>query len=273
MQPTKRPAPVMRAFFFSDLRGYTAYVERQGDAAAADLLGVYRDIVRAAVAEHEGAEIKTEGDSFYVVFDSPSAAVNCAISVQRALAAHESDGDERQLRVGIGVHAGETTPFDDQFVGSTVNVASRLASAAAADEIVVSETLRGLVRTSLPLRLSDRGPLDLKGVSEPIHAWRVEWREPGSPPTAAARNAGQPLLPPSPPPRLAAPQGDIVCPSVVGREAEHTRLLELLEATGSGRGRTLVVGGEAGVGKSAYVRQAGDAALERGFRIPLWADR
>ena len=257
----------MRAFLFSDLRGYTAYVERRGDAAAADLLGTYRDIVRAAVAAHEGAEIKTEGDSFYVVFDSPSAAVSCAISVQRALAAHESDGRERQLRVGIGLHAGETVPFDDQFVGSTVNVASRLASKAEADEIVVSDTLRGLVRTSLPLRLSDRGPLDLKGVSEPIHAWQVEWREESAEPARPARSVGQRLLPPIPPPRLAAPQGDIVCPSVVGREAERTRLLELLAATGSGRGRTLLVGGEAGVGKSAFVRQAGDAALEQGYRI------
>lgn len=267
MQTPKRQAPVMRAFLFSDLRGYTAYVERSGDGAAAELLGTYRDIVRAAIATYAGAEIKTEGDSFYVVFDSPSAAVSCAISVQRALAAHESDGRERQLRVGIGLHAGETVPFDDQFVGSAVNVASRLASKAEADEIVVSDTLRGLVRTSMPLRLSDRGPLELKGVSEAIRAWRVEWREETAEPVTPPRSIGQPLLPPVAPPPLAAPQGDIVCPSVVGREAEHARLVELLEAAASGRGRTLVVGGEAGVGKSAFVRQAGEAALERSFRL------
>ena len=54
-------------FLFADLRDYTRYVESHGDSAAATLLDAYRTLVRAAVAEYGGAEIKTEGDSFYVV--------------------------------------------------------------------------------------------------------------------------------------------------------------------------------------------------------------
>jgi class 3 adenylate cyclase len=57
-------------FLFADLRDYTRYVESHGDRAAAALLDAYRELVRAAVAEFGGAEIKTEGDSFYVVFPS-----------------------------------------------------------------------------------------------------------------------------------------------------------------------------------------------------------
>jgi class 3 adenylate cyclase len=57
-------------FPFADLRDYTRYVESHGDQAAAALLEAYRSLVRAAVPEHGGAEIMTEGDSFYVVFPS-----------------------------------------------------------------------------------------------------------------------------------------------------------------------------------------------------------
>ncbi|HSS35779.1 MAG TPA: adenylate/guanylate cyclase domain-containing protein, partial [Patescibacteria group bacterium] len=67
-----------RGFLFADLRDYTRYLESHGAVDAADLLVRYRTLVRKAVAEYDGAEIKTEGDSFYVVFQAVSAAVLCA---------------------------------------------------------------------------------------------------------------------------------------------------------------------------------------------------
>ncbi len=59
--------PTTRAFLFSDLRGYTSFVEGHGDAAAAKLLREYRTLVRKEVARERGAEVKTEGDSLYVL--------------------------------------------------------------------------------------------------------------------------------------------------------------------------------------------------------------
>ena len=160
-----------RTFLFADLRGYTAYVEAHGDRSAAALLARYRDIVRAAVAEHGGAEVKTEGDSFYVVFGSSVAAVRCAMAIQQEAAADGRSG----LDIGIGLHAGETIAFERQYVGSAVNVAARLAASASAGEILVSETVRGLIRTALPIALDNRGPLVLKGIDEPIrtYSWRA----------------------------------------------------------------------------------------------------
>ncbi|MBA3688124.1 MAG: adenylate/guanylate cyclase domain-containing protein [Chloroflexi bacterium] len=61
---------ITRGFLFADLRGYTAYVEAHGDTAASGLLDTYRRLMRDTIARHGGAEIKTEGDSFYVVFPS-----------------------------------------------------------------------------------------------------------------------------------------------------------------------------------------------------------
>src|SRR5512141_1343759 len=119
----KRPTTTTRAFLFSDLRDYTSYVESKGDAAAARLLREYRTLVRREVGRHAGAEMKTEGDSFYVVFDSPSAALECAVAILRAAHASAKDPAAAPLRVGVGLHAGETVEYDDQFVGSAVNIA------------------------------------------------------------------------------------------------------------------------------------------------------
>jgi class 3 adenylate cyclase len=68
---------ITRGFLFADLRGYTAFVEARGAAEAADLLLRYRALVRGAVGRFKGAEIRTEGDSFHVVFTAVSAAVQC----------------------------------------------------------------------------------------------------------------------------------------------------------------------------------------------------
>lgn len=65
----------LRTFLFADLRDYTAFVEREGDRAAADLIRDYRALIRSRLAAYDGAELKTEGDSFYIVFPSPSKAI------------------------------------------------------------------------------------------------------------------------------------------------------------------------------------------------------
>jgi class 3 adenylate cyclase/tetratricopeptide (TPR) repeat protein len=250
-----------RAFLFSDLRDYTSFVEAKGDAAAARLLKDYRTLVRREVARHEGAEVKTEGDSFYVVFDAPSAALDCAVAILRAADIRNGRDPTSPLRIGVGLHAGETIAYDDQFVGSAVNIASRIAGKAGAGELLISDTLRGLVRTSRTIAMADRGALDLKGVTEPIRAWSVDWHE---------AQPATPQEPPKPAPtreRAPAPSGQFLCPVVVGRVAEAARFTSALSSAKAGNGQTVVLGGEAGVGKSAFVRRADDQATADGFRI------
>src|SRR6266850_2741594 len=260
-QPRRRPSTAARAFLFSDLRDYTSYVEAKGDAAAARLLREYRTLVRREVARHEGAEVKTEGDSFYVVFESASSALECAVAILRAADAQNDRDPTMPLRIGVGLHAGETVAYDDQFVGSAVNIASRLAGKAGEMELVISDTLRGLVRTSTKLAMTDRGPLELKGVAEPIRAWSVKWR------------AAQQETTPTPRPAIvSAPTsvpatGQLLCPVVVGRAAETATFHIALTAALAGAGQTVVLGGEAGVGKSKFVREAQARAAANGARV------
>ena len=173
----------MRGFLFADLRNYTGYLEARGDHAGAALLERYGTLVRNAVASGQGAEIKTEGDSFYVVFDSASAAVQAGLAIVAAAATADPTDP---IRVGVGVHAGEAVETAGGFVGSVVNIAARLCAEAKAGELVVSDTVRALTRTYLDVAFEPLGSRRLKGVEEPIVCYRV---------VARARGAGAGVAP------------------------------------------------------------------------------
>jgi class 3 adenylate cyclase len=163
--------PSTRGFLFADLRDYTAFVDSRGDHAAAELLDRYRAMVRDAVASFAGAEIRTEGDSFYVVFDSASAAVGCGLAIIAAAGAAAAQPDP--IHVGVGVHAGETVETGEGYVGAAVNIAARLCSQAKAGELIVSDTVRALTRTYLDVTFEPLGARRLKGLEEPIAIYRV----------------------------------------------------------------------------------------------------
>jgi ABC-type branched-subunit amino acid transport system substrate-binding protein/class 3 adenylate cyclase len=162
-----------RGFLFADLRDYTRYVEGHGAADAARLLERYRSTVREAVAAHDGAEIKTEGDSFYVVFPAVSAAVLCGLAIVDAAGSRGVDATVGPIPVGVGIHAGETIETPDGFVGSPVNIAARICSIARAGEVLVSATVRALTQTVLPVSFVSRGRHRLKGLTDPVEVFAV----------------------------------------------------------------------------------------------------
>ena len=255
--------PAMRTFLFSDLRDYTAFIETKGDQAATKMLRACRRIVRAAVAKHRGAEIKTEGDSFYVVFRAPSPAVKCAIDIQRGAAAYNARHPDLPVRMGIGINTGEAVPHDKGYVGSAVVIASRLSVSCAAGQIVVTDTVRSLVRTGAHAAMRELGAWTLKGVAEPVRVYEV-----GSETTSAAR-ALRPALPL--PAMLASPTrpvpGLVVCPELVQRERELATLREHLEAASRGDVRIVAVSGEGGIGKSRLVREVANIAHRDGMYV------
>ena len=167
------PSGLTRGFLFCDLRGYTAFVEEHGDRAASELLTAYREVVRGAIAETGGGEIRTEGDSFYVVFASASAAVRCGLAIVAGAASANADETKRPIRVGVGIHAGESVEHREGYVGSAVNIAARVCALASAGEVLVTDTVRSLVRTSMDVRFVPRGRRHLKGIAEPFALFAV----------------------------------------------------------------------------------------------------
>lgn len=159
---------------FIDICDSTAHNERLGDDAWHAMLSRYRGVVRAATAARDGVEVGTGGDGFLVRFDSPSDAVLCAVDIQRALEEGRAL-DPEVPHARIGLHAGDVVEDEGDVLGRVVNLASRVSSAAKADEILVTEPVADqLIGT---LRLEDRGLRPLRGVAQQRHLLAVHWSE------------------------------------------------------------------------------------------------
>jgi class 3 adenylate cyclase len=156
------PERVLATVVFTDLVGSTARAAAVGDAAWRATLDAHDAAVRAALEAHRGIEIKTLGDGFLATFDGPARAVRCGQEVVRAVRALGLD-------VRVGIHTGECAIRDGDVEGIAVHVASRIVQLAAANEILVSSTVRDLVAGS-GLRFDARGEHTLKGLDEP---WRL----------------------------------------------------------------------------------------------------
>src|SRR3954470_6082886 len=163
-----------RGHLFADLRGSTAFTERAGNAAGAELVGRFRQLIRDEVGQHEGAVVKTEGDAIYVVFPSASTAVMCGLAIVDRAAQATSDDPAMPMHVGVGVHAGEAIEVPEGgYIGTAVNLAARVCAVAEAGEVLVTSTVRGITQASIPVTFASRGRRRLKGISEPVELYRV----------------------------------------------------------------------------------------------------
>ena len=143
-----RPTDGTVTILFCDMVDYAGMTERLGDQASREVLRQHHRIVRDAISSHNGREISVQGDGFMVAFGGVARALRCAIDVQRAFRAYvPTDGGE-PIAVHIGVHTGDAVEEGDDYLGHTVIVASRLADAAGAGEILVSSLSEQLVQGS-----------------------------------------------------------------------------------------------------------------------------
>jgi class 3 adenylate cyclase len=173
-RPAAAPSPI-RIVLFTDLVGHTEMMQRLGDAAGRDVLREHERITRDLLVAHGGTELKTEGDSFMISFDSVTAAVDCAIALQRAFAARNDTAAEH-LNVRIGLNAGEPVEEDGDLFGSSVIIAARVAAHAAAGEILIPEPLRHLLAGKSYV-YADRGETMLKGFEDAVRLYEVRWQE------------------------------------------------------------------------------------------------
>jgi len=166
--PTPGTPSAMTAILFADIVDSTALTERLGDAAfrakARDLDAALRTVIR----EHAGTPIegKLLGDGVLAVFTSARQAIEAALACGRA-------GDDANLPLHLGLHAGDVIREDNNVYGGAVNIASRISSLSAPGEVLVSETVRSLARTSAGVSFEDRREQALKGVGEPVRVWAV----------------------------------------------------------------------------------------------------
>ncbi len=158
------------AVLFTDLVGSTALIGAHGEEEAHALRLRHFAILRAAVRDHGGREVKGLGDGLMIVFSDAAAAVVCAADMQRGVSA---DADGLGLRVGI--HSGPLLREHDDFHGTTVIIAARLCDRAETGQILVSDDAWQAAAAHDRHRGHVVGDLELKGLDHPVRTHELQW--------------------------------------------------------------------------------------------------
>lgn len=166
---------VEMAVLFTDIVGSTQFFESRGDIEGLARVHRHNDILFPVVTAHGGRVVKTIGDAIMAVFDEPPLAVACAAEMQRRLAAAQAGEDEEPIRVRVGVHAGRVLADGGDVFGDTVNTAARVASAADADEVLLSRSLFESLPQGHGHHVTPKGELTFKGKSEPFPVVSLQW--------------------------------------------------------------------------------------------------
>lgn len=163
----------IRTILFTDIVGSTEMCSRHGDDAAILMLGVHDRIVRAALGEHGGREVKHTGDGIMAAFNSTAGAVKSACRIVGDLNQHNGGGPDFPVAVRIGISAGEPVEQASDLFGSTVQLAARLCAQAEPMQVLVSQVVADLC-IGKNLKFFDAGECELKGFEGRIPTRAVE---------------------------------------------------------------------------------------------------
>jgi class 3 adenylate cyclase len=237
---------------FTDMVGSTELSQGHAPDVAQDLLRAHFAILRQALTETGGTEVKHLGDGLMAAFQSASAAITCAVLMQQGT---ELDNRTRAQPIGlrIGLSGGEVLPEDGDYFGDPVVEAARLCAACEGGQILASQVVPLMSGRRNPHECRVLGRRVLKGLHESVEIVEVCW-EP-----LADTSTVIPL-----PERLAAR----VSAPVVGREPELALLDEAFaRVTSAERPELLLVAGEAGLGKTTLVAEAASRCSARGASV------
>ncbi len=154
---------------FADIVNSTALTERLGDTAFRGKARELDAALRTLIRDRAGTPIegKLLGDGVLAVFNSARQAIEAALACGRC-------GGAAGLPLHLGLHAGDVIREENNVYGGAVNIAARISSLSVPGEVLVSETVRSLARTSAGVLFEDRGEQSLKGVGETVRVWAVQ---------------------------------------------------------------------------------------------------
>jgi class 3 adenylate cyclase len=154
-----------KTFMFTDIVSSTNLVEAMGDEAWERLLDWHNETLRLLFMAHCGAEIQQTGDGFFVAFETPHDAVECAVDIQQRLAEHrKAHGFAPQVRIGL--HSVEATRKGQDYQGRGVHEAARIGALAGPGEVLATSDVIAAAKARFPV--SESRTVELKGVSEPM---------------------------------------------------------------------------------------------------------
>lgn len=173
--PARHPVPSSGfcTLLYTDIEGHTTIIRTLGDERGRIVLREHERITRQALAAHGGIEVLSTGDGFLARFATAQSALECAVDLQRELADASADLPV-ELRVRVGINAGEPIAEGDELFGAVVVNAERIAAMADGGEVLVANVVRELA-AGKGFAFADRGEAAMPGSDEPVRVWELRW--------------------------------------------------------------------------------------------------
>jgi serine/threonine protein kinase/TolB-like protein/Flp pilus assembly protein TadD len=165
----------LSAIMFTDMVGYSALAQKN-ESLAIELLETHRQLLRPIFKKHNGKEIETIGDAFFVEFRSALDAVSCAVEIQNNLHKRNENIDpEKKILLRIGLHVGDVVHIGKHVHGDGVNIAARLEPLSTPGGVCLSEDVVRQIKNKIELPVRNMGSQKLKNIESPFDVYCIQF--------------------------------------------------------------------------------------------------
>lgn len=164
----------LAAIVAGDITGYSRLMQIDEEGTHARVKRIERDLIEPTIAEHHGKLVKTTGDGFIAIFDSPVEAVRCGIVIQQSMVGRNASLPKHHwIDYRIGVNLGDVIVETDDVFGDGVNIASRLQNIADPGQVYISGGIYEQIKHKLVCGYESLGDRKVKNITDPVRVYRV----------------------------------------------------------------------------------------------------
>ncbi|SDT47370.1 SUMF1/EgtB/PvdO family nonheme iron enzyme [Bradyrhizobium canariense] len=164
----------LAAIIAGDIAGYSRLMELDEEGTHGRVKRIERDLIEPSIAEHHGRLVKTTGDGFIAIFDSPVEAVRCSIVIQQNLVGRNAPLPKNSwIEYRIGVNLGDVIVETDDVYGDGVNIASRLEGLADPGQVYISGGIYEQIKHKVVCGYESLGDRKVKNITDPVRVYRV----------------------------------------------------------------------------------------------------
>src|SRR5881394_4046084 len=173
--PPREPTPRrLAAIVAGDISGYSRLMQIDEEGTHSRVKRIERDLIEPSIVEHHGRLVKTTGDGFIAIFDSPVEAVRCSIVIQQNLVGRNASIPKHHwIEYRIGVNLGDVIIETDDVYGDGVNIASRLEGIADPGQVYISGGIYEQIKHKLVCGYESLGDRKVKNITDPVRVYRV----------------------------------------------------------------------------------------------------
>src|SRR5215217_4569577 len=173
--PPREPMPRrLAAIVAGDISGYSRLMQADEEGTHVRVKRIERDLIQPSIVEHHGSLVKTTGDGFIAIFDSPVEAVRCSIVIEQNLIGRNASlPKDTRIEYRIGVNLGDVIVEPDDVYGDGVNIATRIEGIAEPGQVYISGAIYEQIKHKVVCGYESLGDRKVKNITDPVRVYRV----------------------------------------------------------------------------------------------------